>query len=131
VFLVSRSLSWILENDIEGVIDHTFSVEHDAFGKMTVHELKPGGKDVVVTETNKREYVRLYVTFRFMQGIEQQFMSLQKGFAEVVPLQLLRRFDEKELELLICGIAHIDLADWKAHTRLKVRVESVKNSVFT
>jgi len=46
------------DNKITGVIDTTFSVEHNSFGELKVHELKPGGKDILVTEENKREYVR-------------------------------------------------------------------------
>lgn len=55
-----------------------------------------------------------------MRGIEQQFLSLQKGFHELIPANLLRPFDERELELLIGGICKIDTADWQANTRLKV-----------
>lgn len=66
------------------------------------------------------DHDRLYVNYRFMRGIEKQFDSLQKGFFEVVPQNLLKSFDEKELELLIGGICKIDLDDWKAHTKLKV-----------
>ena len=43
-----KSLNWILANDITDVIDSTFSVEHDAFGAIRVHELKPGGKSIQV-----------------------------------------------------------------------------------
>ncbi|RWS23608.1 E3 ubiquitin-protein ligase SMURF2-like protein, partial [Leptotrombidium deliense] len=114
-----RSLCWILENDITGVIDNTFSVEHDSFGELQVQELKPNGREIVVTEENKKEYVKLYVNYRFKRGIEQQFQSLQKGFSELVPHQLLQSFDEKELELVIGGLGKIDICDWKANTRLK------------
>ncbi|GFN79785.1 E3 ubiquitin-protein ligase smurf2 [Plakobranchus ocellatus] len=114
-----RSLCWMLENDIENVLDHTFSVEHNSFGCLQEHELKPGGKDITVTEDNKREYVKLYVQWRFMRGIEAQFLSLQKGFNEILPQHLLRPFDERELELMIGGLGKIDLDDWKKHTRLK------------
>jgi len=114
-----RSLTWMLDNDITGVIDTTFSVEHNAYGAIQVHDLKPNGREVVVTEDNKREYVRLYVSYRFMRGIEQQFLSLQKGFHELIASNLLRPFDERELELLIGGICKIDTADWQANTRLK------------
>lgn len=114
-----RSLTWMLESDITGIIDTSFAVEHDAFGVIQVHELKPGGKDISVTEDNKKEYVRLYVNYRFMRGIEQQFLNLQKGFTELIPQQLLRPLDERELELVIGGLGKIDLADWKGHTRLK------------
>ena len=40
------------------MIHHSFCVEHDSFGEMRSHELKPGGKDIPVTEENKKEYVR-------------------------------------------------------------------------
>uniref|UniRef100_A0A3P9M0J7 HECT-type E3 ubiquitin transferase n=1 Tax=Oryzias latipes TaxID=8090 RepID=A0A3P9M0J7_ORYLA len=114
-----KSLVWILENDITSVLDHTFCVEHNAFGKLSQHELKPNGRNVAVTEENKKEYVRLYVNWRFMRGIEAQFLALQKGFGELIPQHLLKPFDHKELELIIGGLGKIDLADWKTNTRLK------------
>lgn len=114
-----RSLTWILENNITGVIDSTFSVENNSFGVLKVHELKPNGASIAVTEDNKREYVKLYVNYRFMRGIEQQFLALSKGFGELILSHLLRPFDERELELVISGISQIDVTDWKANTRLK------------
>eukprot|EP00064_Thunnus_orientalis_P013084 superscaffoldBa00002087_g13121 len=95
-----KSLVWILENDITSVLDHTFCVEHNAFGKFLQHELKPNGRNIPVTEENKKEYVRLYVNWRFMRGIEAQFLALQKGFSELIPQHLLKPFDHKELEVL-------------------------------
>ena len=35
-----------------------------------------------------------------MHGIEQQFLALQKGFNELIPQNLLKPFDERELELV-------------------------------
>lgn len=46
------------DNDITGVLDHTFCVEHNAYGEIIQHELKPNGKSVPVTEDTKKEYVR-------------------------------------------------------------------------
>uniref|UniRef100_A0A665VQX9 HECT-type E3 ubiquitin transferase n=1 Tax=Echeneis naucrates TaxID=173247 RepID=A0A665VQX9_ECHNA len=114
-----NSLVWILDNDITGVLDHTFCVEHNAYGEIIQHELKPNGKSIPVTEDTKKEYVRLYVNWRFLHGIEAQFLALQKGFNEVIPEHLLKAFDEKELELIVCGLGKIDISDWKSNTRLK------------
>lgn len=114
-----RSLTWMLENNINGIIESTFSVENNSFGALKTHELKFGGALIAVTEENKREYVKLYVNYRFMRGIEQQFLALQKGFSELIPNNLLRPFDERELELVIGGISSIDVNDWKSHSRLK------------
>ncbi|XP_071509511.1 E3 ubiquitin-protein ligase SMURF2-like [Diadema setosum] len=116
---VYRSLIWMLENDITDVLENTFAVEHNSFGQMQVHELKPNGISIPVTEENKRKYVKLFVQWRFLRGIEPQFLALQKGFHELIPPRLLRPFDERELELLINGLGKIDVEDWKANTRLK------------
>ncbi|TMS22812.1 E3 ubiquitin-protein ligase SMURF2 [Larimichthys crocea] len=112
-----NSLVWILDNDITGVLDHTFCVEHNAYGEIIQHELKPNGKSMPVSEDTKKEYVRLYVNWRFLHGIEAQFLALQKGFNEVIPQHLLKSFDEKELECVASG--KIDISDWKSNTRLK------------
>lgn len=42
--------------------------------------------------------------------------SLKKGLAAVVPLDMLKVFDERELELLIGGLSQIDVNDWRHHT---------------
>lgn len=127
------------------MLDHTFCVEHNAYGEIIQHELKPSGKSIPVTQDTKKEYVRLYVNWRFLRGIEAQFLALQKGFNEVIPQHLLKAFDEKELEvgsghlmflpifltglassaslpavqLIVCGLGKIDINDWKSNTRLK------------
>ena len=54
-----------------------------------------------MTEANKKEYVKLYVAYRWCRGIEQQFLALQKGFNEIIPQQLMKPFNERELELII------------------------------
>lgn len=50
------------------------------------------------------------------RGIEQQTKSFLEGFNEVVPLEWLKYFDERELELLLCGMQEIDVEDWSRNT---------------
>lgn len=57
---------------------------------------------------------RLYVNWRFLRGIEAQFLALQKGFNEVIPQHLLKAFDEKELE-----VGHVHLS-WLLLPKVKV-----------
>jgi len=42
---------------------------------------------------------RLYITWRFLRGVEHQFQSLRVGVDDVLPLHLLRHFDERELDV--------------------------------
>lgn len=111
-----RSLKWICDNDITDILDLTFSAEDDKFGQIVEVDLKPGGKDIEVTEENKREYVELICEWKIYRRIEEQFKAFIDGFNELIPQELVNVFDERELELLIGGLAEIDVEDWKKHT---------------
>ena len=52
-----KSLNWMLNNNIEDIIDTSFSVEHEAFGAIRVHELKPGGKNIPVSLSTNLKYL--------------------------------------------------------------------------
>jgi E3 ubiquitin-protein ligase NEDD4 len=45
-------------NDITDVLDLTFSVEHKNGNHMEVIDLKDNGREIDVTEENKKEYVQ-------------------------------------------------------------------------
>lgn len=119
-----RSLQWILDNDITDILDLTFSAEDDKFGQVVEVDLKPGGRDIEVTEENKREYVELILEWKIHKRIEEQFKAFIDGFNELIPQELVNVFDERELELLIGGLAEIDVDDWKKHTDYRGYQES-------
>jgi len=113
-----NSLMWILEND-PADLDLRFAVDEETFGLMHQRELKPNGANIPVTQENKREYIELVIQERFMSRIQQQMNAFLEGFTEIVPLTLIKIFDEQELELLIGGIGKIDVKDWKVNTVYK------------
>ena len=88
----------------------------ERFGEMVTIELKPGGADVQVTEENKKEYVDLIVEYRISKRVKEQFEAFMSGFSELIPLDLITVFDERELELLIGGISEIDVDGWRKFT---------------
>ncbi|KAL8639978.1 MAG: hypothetical protein Q9228_003049 [Teloschistes exilis] len=111
-----KSLTWMLDNSVNGVLDYNFSTEDEEFGERRTVELKPGGENIEVNDDNKKEYVELITEWRIQKRVEQQFDAFVAGFNELIPPDLVNVFDERELELLIGGIADIDVADWKKHT---------------
>ncbi|KAH9954579.1 hypothetical protein BC827DRAFT_1379414 [Russula dissimulans] len=111
-----KGLTWMLDNDITDVLEESFCVTEDRFGEHVVVDLKPGGANLPVTETNKEEYVELVVTHRIAGRISEQFRAFRDGLGDVLPLDLLRVFDEHELELLIGGMTEIDMDDWTRFT---------------
>ena len=113
---IFRSLTWMLyvpatrspirnstrfnrENDVTDVIENTFTVEDDRFGEVVTTDLKEGGKDVSVTEENKKEYVELITEWRIQKRVEDQFKAFLSGFHDLIPQELINVFDERELEV--------------------------------
>ncbi|KAF2004832.1 HECT-domain-containing protein [Amniculicola lignicola CBS 123094] len=111
-----RNLEWMLNNDITDALELTFSTDDERFGETVSIELKPGGEEIEVTNENKKEYVDLITEWRIQKRVEEQFQAFVSGFHELIPPDLVNVFDERELELLIGGIADIDVEDWKKHT---------------
>jgi hypothetical protein len=115
---IYSSLLWIQDNDPEP-LDLTFTVEEEAFGQLTMHELKEGGADTPVLEENKLEYIDLMVQWRLDRGVTEQMQAFMKGCAEIMPRSLLQQFDSQEIEFIIAGTLEIDVDDWKANTEYR------------
>uniref|UniRef100_A0A4W4F096 E3 ubiquitin-protein ligase n=1 Tax=Electrophorus electricus TaxID=8005 RepID=A0A4W4F096_ELEEL len=126
-----NSLIWIKENNLEECgLEMYFSVDKEILGEVTTHELKPDGGNILVTEENKEEYIRLVAEWRLSRGVEEQTQAFFEGFNEVLPQQYLQYFDAKELEVMLCGMQEIDLADWQRNTIYRHYTRSSKQIVW-
>ncbi|KAL7979677.1 hypothetical protein Chor_004835 [Crotalus horridus] len=122
-----NSILWIKENSLEEcALELYFMQDMEVLGKVTTHELKEGGEELRVTEENKEEYIMLLTDWRFTRGVEEQTKAFLDGFNEVAPLEWLRYFDEKELELMLCGMQEIDMSDWQKNTIYRHYTKSSK-----
>ncbi|XP_062860944.1 E3 ubiquitin-protein ligase NEDD4-like isoform X2 [Trichomycterus rosablanca] len=113
-----NSLKWILENDPSD-LDLRFTIDEELFGQTHQHELKPGGADIIITDDNKKEYIHLVMQWRFVNRVQKQMSAFKEGFYELIPLDLIKIFDENELELLMCGLGDVDVNDWRENTKYK------------
>ncbi|XP_072519138.1 NEDD4-like E3 ubiquitin-protein ligase WWP2 isoform X2 [Salminus brasiliensis] len=112
-----NSIMWVKDNDLEECgVELYFAQDMEILGKVSTHSLKDDGENELVTRDNKEEYIGLLTDWRFTRGVEEQTKAFLDGFNEVVPLEWLRYFDEKELELMLCGMQEIDLSDWQKNT---------------
>ncbi|ELT92881.1 hypothetical protein CAPTEDRAFT_225074 [Capitella teleta] len=124
---IFNSLKWTEDNDVEEMdLGIYFSTDFEILGKVEQHELKEGGKDIKVSNDNKTEYISLMTNWIFERGVVEQTKAFLDGFNEVVPLQWLQYFDERELELMLCGMQEIDVGDWETHTIYRHYVRTSK-----
>ncbi|CAM9823054.1 unnamed protein product [Sphacelaria rigidula] len=97
-------------------LDLTFSADTEMFGRHEVVDLIPNGRNVMVTDQNKLEYVQRITHHRMTHSIRAQIEAFLEGFHELVPPELISIFTPKELELLISGLPDIDLDDLQNNT---------------
>ena len=85
-----------------------FSFERDNFGKIEVHDLIENGRNISVTNENKKEYVEKICYAKMAQDIKEQIQQFLSGFNELIPTNIISIFDSMELELMISGLPDID-----------------------
>eukprot|EP00124_Ichthyophonus_hoferi_P002052 Ihof_evm5s127 gene=Ihof_evmTU5s127 len=124
---IHKSLLWMLDNSIDGVLDQSFCLDTQINGEMVSVDLIPNGHDIAVTDANKEEFVQHMVRWRAVRGTEDLIEAIRQGFFEFVPQEYLVDFNEKELELLVSGVTVLDVADWKNNTIYKDYQETDDN----
>ena len=107
-------LTYMRDNDITETVFESFSVEIDS----EIHDLKPNGRNIPVTEGTKQEYVQLRGDWE-LGRIAEQVRELVAGVHLVVGRESLGVFEPEEMELALCGLQFIDVADWEAYTVYK------------
>ena len=79
---IAQSLEFILKydgEDLKDMLNCTFSVDVDNYGKKSVAELKPNGANIYVTKENREEYVKLYIDWLFEKYISSPFEAFKKA----------------------------------------------------
>jgi len=115
------------DGDVESTFARDFTVSYKtAFDEQKVHELKPDGSNIPVTNSNRHEFVELYVEWMLSKSIERQFKPFYKGFHQVCGGEALKLFRPTELELLVCGSSTYDFEELESVTRYEDGYE--KNS---
>ena len=102
------------------------------FGVTEVRDLKPGGRNLPVTEENKKEYMKYVCQMKMTGAIRKQLNAFLEGFYDIIPKRLISIFNEQELELLISGLPTIDIDDLKSNTEYhKYQPTSLQVKVWT
>ena len=111
--------------DVETILCLDFTTTLDILGAQEVVELIQDGANIAVTNENYLEYMEACLKYRMMDCVKSQMKELLLGFFDVIAEPMLTVFDFQELELLMCGLPSIDLADWIANTEYTGELENI------
>lgn len=78
-----QSMVWLKENEISDpdLLGMTFSVNEEVFGKIVERELKPGGKNLQVTEKNKKVRSKFILTIKRTVNKPCSFRTISRGWS--------------------------------------------------
>jgi len=79
-------------------------------------DLQENGRNINVTNANKKEYVQLVADMKLNEAIKEQIAAFREGFYEIIPQDEISLFNDAELELMISGLPVVDIDDLKANT---------------
>ncbi|KAG2686438.1 hypothetical protein I3843_09G006100 [Carya illinoinensis] len=95
-----------------------FTVTEESFGKRHVVELKPGGKDISVTNENKMQYVHAIADYKLNRQILPFSNAFYRGLTDLISPSWLKLFNASEFNQLLSGGNHdIDVDDLRNNTR--------------
>jgi len=107
------------DGDVESDFGLDFTVSNTVFGEVRVHELKPGGANIPVTNQNREEFVDLRVKWILLESIKSQLNAFINGFLLVVDSRSagVNILNADELEILICGDRVLDWDELEQSTK--------------
>lgn len=66
------------------------------------------GRNVEVTENNKKEFVKAMAYAKMAKEIESQTEAMIQGIADIIPQDAFSIISEKDLGLRLAGVPNID-----------------------
>ena len=88
----------MLENDVSDL--------HQTF--RSFKKFIKNGRNILVTESNKKDYVKALCLAKMSKEIRAQTYTLMKGIQEIIPYDLMNLLTANELGIVLSGITKID-----------------------
>ncbi|KAL0426474.1 UNVERIFIED_CONTAM: E3 ubiquitin-protein ligase UPL7 [Sesamum latifolium] len=114
-----RNLMYVkhYDGDVED-ISLDFTVTEESLGKRHVVELKPGGKNISVTNENKLQYVHAMADYKLNRQILPFSNAFYRGLTDLISPSWLKLFNASEFNQLLSGGDHdIDVEDLRKNTQ--------------
>ncbi|WVZ60129.1 hypothetical protein U9M48_010188 [Paspalum notatum var. saurae] len=95
-----------------------FTVTEELGGRRIVHELRPGGKNISVTNENKLHYVHAMADFKLNRQILPFANAFYRGLSDLISPSWLSLFNANEFnQLLSGGLQDFDVDDLRNNTK--------------
>ena len=91
-------------------------VQVDQQKRSLLYDLVPHGRQIPVTLSKRKDYVRLAAAAK-MKEADVQIDCLRQGVLEVVPSIVLALYSATEIETMVCGKPEVDIDELKKNAK--------------
>lgn len=95
-----------------------FEIQYEKGNRLVTEEICKNGSKLKVTTKNIQDYINCRIDYLVKTQIAQ-VDSLKKGLFKIITKDLLKDFNEEQLELILNGRPFIDIDDWQLNTIYK------------
>ncbi|XP_021567716.1 E3 ISG15--protein ligase HERC5 [Carlito syrichta] len=110
-----KDLSPVLGKNLQTLLDaecddfrEVFYIHFNAHWDRSDVDLVPNGSDIIVDQTNKRDYISKYVDYIFNISVKVVYEEFQRGFYKVCNKDIIELFNPEELKDVMVGNTDYD-----------------------
>ncbi|CAH0484391.1 unnamed protein product [Peronospora farinosa] len=100
----------------EQLFDDSYGLFQRTHADLSGYWINPKSREIHRDHFHCFQFVGRLLAKCLLEGQLMTLEALLQGLYDVLPRTLLVVFDYQELELLLCGVPSIDVADWESHT---------------
>ncbi|KAG4087335.1 hypothetical protein H8356DRAFT_1281619 [Neocallimastix lanati (nom. inval.)] len=112
---LEQMLNWT-DGDVGDIFMRSFQISYEVYGQVKTYNLVENGENILVTNENREEFVKLYIHHLVIDSIKRQFTAFRRGFYKVCGGYALKMCRAEELELLISGSVELDYEELEKAT---------------
>ncbi|ORX50726.1 HECT-domain-containing protein [Piromyces finnis] len=112
---LEQMLNWT-DGDVGDIFMRSFQISYEVYGQVKTYNLVENGENILVTNENREEFVKLYIHHLVIDSVSRQFRAFRRGFYKVCGGYALKMCRAEELELLISGSVELDYEELEKAT---------------
>ncbi|XP_040093812.1 E3 ISG15--protein ligase HERC5 isoform X1 [Oryx dammah] len=114
--VLGESLQTLLDDDGDD-LEEVFHIHFNVHWDKNDVDLIPDGSQVIVDQTNKRDYVSKYVNYIFNISVKAVYEEFQRGFYKVCDKEIIEFFHPEQLKDVIIGNTDYDWETFEKNAR--------------
>ncbi|XP_017400590.1 E3 ISG15--protein ligase HERC5 isoform X2 [Cebus imitator] len=120
---LGKNLQTILDDEGDN-FEEVFYIHFNVHWDRNDTDLIPNGSNIIVNQTNKRDYVSKYIDYIFNDSVKAVYEEFRRGFYKMCEEDIIKLFHPEELKDVIVGNTDYDWKTFEKNAHYKPEYDS-------